>query len=142
MKRFFYLLPAFAVAATLYFLHSQQEAEEANSGKLAFSIDAEAFYNALLKARDKALCVELGSDRWAITQDGQTLRLLGGWQHGARLGTNVPGGWIHFDISGACRTGQGGTCEGFEITIASDVNRIYTITFDSTGKPVIEYDDF
>lgn len=141
MYKLLYSLIAIAIASLLYFLYSQQEVEEANSGKLAFSMHVDAFYNALLEARDKSLSVELGHYSWAVIKDGQTLRQIG-WQHGARLGTNVPGKRLFFDDAGACHGGNGVVCGGSEITIASDVNRTYTITFDSTGKPIIEYDDF
>jgi len=139
MKNVLYLVPVFAVAATLYFLYAQQAAELDTSGKLAFSIHADGFYNALLEAGEKRLSVEFGPDRWAVLKDGKVLR-RGEWKNGERLGSNIPGLRIYFD--GACRTGTDDTCSGYEIAIASNVNRIYTIMFDTTGKPIIAYDDF
>ena len=136
-KLLYPLLAAVAFGAALYLLATRPEED---SAKLAFSIHAETFRDALVYARSNALAVEFGPEKWAVLQDGKTVK-QGAWKGGERLGSNIEGGRFWFDKSGACLT-AGGDCSGFEMAVAADVQRIYTITFDNSGMPVFEYDDF
>jgi len=137
MTKFFYLFLALVVGAALYWIDARQDMEREETGKLAFSLDIDALYNALLEARDQSLSVELGRDRWAVLQGGNVVR-HGELKNGERLGTNIAGSRLAFDKAGPCPANKAANV----ITVASDVNRIYTITFDDSCKPVIGYDDF
>lgn len=128
MRPYFFLI--ISAGALLAYLGAIGDPAPDESARLAFSIRAEAYAMALSHARANGLSFDMGRQAASILADND------------RAGTNIPNGRLLFDQTGACRTGNGGSCAGREITIASDVQRIYTITFDDTGKPALEYDDF
>lgn len=138
----------FPAAIIVILLHEFSPALIETYRKFRFSQDVDVFYNALIEAHKKYLNVEIGPDRWTVQKNGKIL-LYGYWKDGEKLGYNVPNGQLYFENSGNCRTVQGEACitEGSGkqphlMTIVSDANRTYTITFDERGKPLIEYDDY
>jgi hypothetical protein len=136
MARFSYLFLALLAGAALYYFHARQEAEGEDVAGLVFALDAEAFYNALLEAREKSLAMELGHNHWALLQGGRAIR-QGDFKNGAALGSSIPGGRLVFGKDGACQVGP----SAGSITLAGD-HRVYTITFEDGCKPSLGYDDF
>lgn len=115
--------------------------DDAGPGKAAFASRADDFYSALLASREQSGLMELGADRWAASWGG-TVQRQGEWPDGERLGTTIPGGRISFHDR-TCRAESGaGSCSDYVISIASSVNRTYTVTFNPAGEPEIGYDDY
>jgi hypothetical protein len=158
MKKFSYIFLALAVGAVLYFLYARQEAEQSDTGRLAFALHVEAFKNALVNARSRAMrtgeavAVDASPNSWSVHTKGGSVVKAGSWVGGERLGTNIPGGRFYFDGSGACRTEGGAVCASDDaaqpehvahaLAIASEVHSIYTITFGADGEPLFWNDEF
>ena len=104
--------------------------------------EAEKYHGALVAAREAALrsgqpvSVNIGPTGWTV-EGGELTHLSGKWGNGVTIGTNIPAGRVIFDTKKLDTLAH-----MHEVTIVSDAQRIYTIFFDKTGQPLIEFDDF
>lgn len=105
-----------------------------------FSNEVEAFAETLADARQKSLAVAFDRRTWRVLDGAEVLR-SGVFSESVRVGTNIPGGRIWWDSSGACHTRLGG-CLGREISLASDAPTLCQVVFERDGRPVSYCDPF
>lgn len=112
------------------------------------SKNAVEYYNALMAARETAMQTGkqsnfyFGTTGWTV-DDGKLTKFTGNWDNGVRIGTNIQDGLIIFDKNGNCIIGQNTGCNVHEVAVTSEgAQRIYTVFFEKSGNPIIEYDDF